>query len=214
MKPGLKGNLKLFAVSSMIYLGASSGIGFADTLSLSYSETASGTVGSGTINTLPVPSSYYYGNTYYAPTTTIPGSSYGFYDDFIFSITGAVGNSVTSSINESSLLDFSDIQVRLFDANGQTTLPVLGTPTGPVIYASSSIINYGPGVSGTLNVIPDTMLGPGTYVLEVYGDVSGTSGGSYSGTLNLAPVPLPSSLSLMLAGLGLLAGLFYTRKAV
>ena len=50
-------------------------------------------------------------------------------------------------------------------------------------------------------------LAAGTYVLEVRGMATGTSGGSYSGTLNVAPVPLPATLPLLLSGLGLLGGL-------
>jgi len=36
--------------------------------------------------------------------------------------------------------------------------------------------------------------------------VNGTSGGSYSGTLNVNPVPLPAGLPLLLSGMGLLGG--------
>jgi hypothetical protein len=37
-------------------------------------------------------------------------------------------------------------------------------------------------------------------VLEVRGDVTGTSGGSYAGTLNLQPVPLPAAAWLLISG--------------
>jgi hypothetical protein len=52
---------------------------------------------------------------------------------------------------------------------------------------------------------PTTLTG-GPYVLEIQGDVTGTSGGTYTGSLNLNPVPLPAALPLLLSGLGLLGG--------
>jgi PEP-CTERM motif len=53
-------------------------------------------------------------------------------------------------------------------------------------------------------VLNPTTLAAGTYVLEIRGDVTGSSGGTYSGELNLNPVPLPAALPLLLSGLGLL----------
>jgi hypothetical protein len=58
-----------------------------------------------------------------------------------------------------------------------------------------------------------TTLAAWTYVLEVRGNVTGTSGGSYSGTLNVAPVPLPAALPLLFSGLGLLGGGLARRRA-
>lgn len=41
----------------------------------------------------------------------------------------------------------------------------------------------------------------GAYTLKVMGDVLGTSGGAYGGTIQATPVPEPESYALMLAGL-------------
>jgi hypothetical protein len=60
--------------------------------------------------------------------------------------------------------------------------------------------------------IMNTTLSSGSYYLEVRGNVDGTSGGSYSGTLNIAPVPLPAALPLLLSGFGLLGGLVRRRR--
>jgi hypothetical protein len=49
-------------------------------------------------------------------------------------------------------------------------------------------------------VLPNVVLSPGTYVLEIRGLVTGSFSGSYGGALNLAPVPLPGAV--WLAGLG------------
>jgi hypothetical protein len=42
----------------------------------------------------------------------------------------------------------------------------------------------------------------GEFVLQIAGLESGTSNGTYSGQLNIAPVPLPAALPLLLSGLG------------
>jgi hypothetical protein len=55
-------------------------------------------------------------------------------------------------------------------------------------------------------VLNPTTLAAGTYVLEIRGDVTGSDGGTYSGSLNLNPVPLPAALPLLLSGFGLLGG--------
>jgi hypothetical protein len=55
-------------------------------------------------------------------------------------------------------------------------------------------------------VLDPTTLTAGSYVLEIRGEVTGSSGGTYTGSLNLNPVPLPAALPLLLSGLGLLGG--------
>jgi hypothetical protein len=40
-------------------------------------------------------------------------------------------------------------------------------------------------------------------VLEIRASSVGTAGGSYSGVVNLTPVPLPAALPLLFSGLGL-----------
>jgi hypothetical protein len=57
----------------------------------------------------------------------------------------------------------------------------------------------------TVNVLPNTTLTAGTYSLEVRGTVTGSSGGNYTGSLNVTPVQLPAALPALLGGLGVLA---------
>jgi hypothetical protein len=168
-------------------------------LTLSYEELSTGTTGLGTINTPGIPSSSTYGNSFTAPTVTIPTTAYGFYDDYLFSISGATANSITTTIDLDTL-QISNLQERLYNSSGNLVLPVLGAPVGGAIDAWISPI----GTSGTVAVLPTTVLSAGTYVLEIRGNVTGSSGGSYAGTLNIVPVPLPAALPMMLAGLGLL----------
>ena len=175
---------------------------------LSWERTEAGTTGTGFVNDyLSVPISDTYGRTFLQPTVPIagsPGAGFGFYDDFLFHITGAVANSVTSTISLGDLLGINNLQVRLYSVLGNSTLPVLGTPVN-LIDLWSTELNFTQGNTTTsVTVLPPTGLNPGTYVLEVRGNVVGSNGGSYAGTLNLAPIPLPGALALLLSGLGLL----------
>lgn len=183
-------------------------------LNLTHSYVSSVTdSGTGVVTPLTVPGSSTYGHTFTAPTTNIPGSpgsGYGFYDDFVFTIAGAATNAITSTIDFAGLLQITNLQVRLYNAAGNT-FPVLTAPVGcpgvgcTLIDAWSSPVSYGP-TSGTVSVLSNTALGAGTYVLEVRGQVVGASGGSYSGVLNLAPVPVPAAAWLFGTGvLGLAA---------
>jgi hypothetical protein len=185
-------------------------------LNLTHSFVSSVTdTGNGVVTPLAVPGSSTYGHTFIAPTTAIPGSpsGYGFYDDFVFTIAGATTNSVTSTIDFSGLLEITNLQVRLFNASGNV-FPVLASPAGcpgmgcTLINAWSSPISYGP-TTGTVAVLPGSLLGAGTYVLEVRGKVVGAAGGSYSGVLNLAPVPVPAAAWLFGSGV---VGLLATRR--
>lgn len=172
--------------------------------------------GSGVVTPLAVPGSHTYSHTFTAPTSTIPGSpgsGFGFYDDFVFTIAGATTNSITSTIDFSGLLQITNLQVRLFNIAGNS-FPVLGAPVncpGPtctLIDAWSTPVSYGP-TSGTISVLSASQLAAGTYALEVRGNVVGSAGGSYSGVLNLAPVPVPAAAWLFGTGL---AGLVAIRR--
>ena len=138
-------------------------------------------------------------------------NTYNFYDDFEFTVAAATIDSVSSTINLQNLLQVDNLQMRVDTAAGNSPLPVLG-PLNGLQAGWSTPVNFTVGSeSGEISALSDVMLGAGTYVLEVRGDVVGTSGGSYSGNLNLSPVPLPAALPLLLSGLGLLGGLVRKR---
>jgi hypothetical protein len=162
-----------------------------------------------TYTSLPV--SDIYGNSV-AASGLIPTTNYSFYDDFLISIPAGQFETLAASINQGTL-SVNNLQVRLYDTatNPTSTLPVLGVPNPKSIVGWSSSISVAPGATATYSVIPTTTLGQGTYVLEVRG-VTGTSGGSYAGVLNLTPVPLPAALPLLLSGIGLF-GAAARRKA-
>jgi len=189
---------------------------------LSWEETAAGITGGGigtNYSHLPVTDTYAH---VLGPSAghiaAAPAPGFSFYDDYVFTVADATVDSVTSTIDLGQLLSINDLQVRLYSAVGNPTLPVLGdSPAGLKNGGWSTGVDFAVGgQSGTFAVLPETMLAAGTYVLEVRGDVVGTAGGSYSGTLNLAPVspvPLPAALPLMLSGLGVLGGLIRKRFA-
>ena len=195
-------------------LAAAPNFAGAATLNLTCTEYQSSDVPSGcttgaTPQTLPA-GVYQYGDTNLLPASSsggiITGSTYptgyagaSFYDAFVFTVSPSQTDSISSTINLGSTFDIdgSSFQERLYKYTG--TAPIVG----PVSGAYDLWTAPAPG-GGTVAVLPDTYLGAGTYVLEVRGDVTGTSGGGYSGTLQLTPVPLPAALPLLLSGLGAL----------
>ena len=138
-------------------------------------------------------------------------NTYNFYDDFEFTVATSTIDAVSSTINLQKLLQVDNLQMRVYTAAGNASLPALGSVNG-LQGGWSTPVNFTVGSeSGQISALSDIMLSAGTYVLEVRGDVIGTSGGSYSGNLNLSPVPLPAALPLLLTGLGLLGGLVRKR---
>jgi hypothetical protein len=184
---------------------------------LSYQDTAGGLTGNGAFTGFSSNGgSGVYSDTFTAPTPSISGSpspGYGFYDDFYFSVpNGVTADSITSTISLGQTFTLSNLQVRLYNSANNSP-PVLGAPSGGVTEAWSSPITIGPGMTGTVQVLNTQITKPGTYVLEVRGTATGTNGGSYAGTLNVSPVPLPAALPLLLTGFGLFAGAMRKRAA-
>lgn len=177
----------------------------ASDLPLSFTEYADGTTGSNDIVPLATPGAYGYEDLSLQPQTAtggiIPGSGSpgsSFYDAFLINITSSAGSSISSTIDLGSQYDISNFQERLYQYTG--TAPTVGLPGGTVYDFWTTSLNLGT-TSGAVAELPSTFLPAGTYVLEVRGDVTGALGGSYSGTLQLSAVPLPSGLSLLLVGL-------------
>lgn len=207
-------------VLAIVGLGTSP-VALSATLNLNYSWTSLDGVivvsTDGTGNNIqiatPVPGSYDYSHTVTAANTpfTVPGSVSGsyplgfeFYDDYVFTITGAVANAVTSTISTGALLNINNLQARLFVLT--TPLPYLGAPpSGTLIQAWGAAFTCGAGCSGETVILANTVLAPGTYVLELRGIVGGSVSGSYGGALNLTPVPVPAAVWLFGSALGMIA---------
>jgi len=189
-------------------------------LPISYSTTApvtplvGVTAGSGAITTANATDTFDYGNSYNAPLANVlyhsssptpNGTDYNFYDDYVFTVSGSTLSSVSSTISLGNFLSIQNLQARLYAytpaANWQPALAAcpLGCTEG---WGASFTVG---GNTGSLSILNDIQVSAGTYVLELRGNVTGTSGGSYSGVLNVAPVPAPAAFWLMgsaIAGLG------------
>lgn len=187
------------------------------TMSLSYEETASGITGNGAgtaFTTLPASDGYT--NNFGPATGSVPGSpGFTFGDYYVFTVAAATADSVTSEIDLGKTESITDLEERVYSIPTNAAQPVVtGTPTGfQTDWTSPMTFTAGP-ESGMFTVMDPTMLAAGTYVLEIQGDVTGSSGGTYSGSLNLNPVPLPAALPLLFSGLGLLGGMLRKRRRV
>jgi hypothetical protein len=183
-------------------------------LYLSEATTGTGSSPFGNISAISVPGNYTYSDSWSsAQTSVVPTTTSGFYDDFVFTVAAGQLDSITSSVSLGQMLGISGMQVRLYDynANGQVA-PLLTTPVaGSAFDAWSSTVAF-PGGTTTVDVLPTTTLAAGTYVIEVRGTVTGSSGGNYTGSLDVTPVPLPASLSVLLSGLGLLSAYAWRRS--
>ena len=182
---------------------------------MSYQQTSSGVTGGGAFTGFPNTGGQgTYTDTFTAATPTISGSptpGFGFYDDFYFSVPNSVSaDSITSTISLGQSFQISNLDVRLYRDNNYTA-PILGAVPGGAIEAWGTAINIAPGMTGNVQVLNTTISQPGEYVLEVRGTATGTNGGSYTGQLNITPVPLPAAFPLLLSALGLLGGLVRKR---
>jgi hypothetical protein len=157
------------------------------------------------------------GITFQHAFTSSPGSSlsnstgtnpniWNFQDTIAFTLSTPVnGDVLTATLNLGSSTNLSNLQIRLYGwTNGggvsnPTTGLASGLPTVP-----NQVISWQSGAGGVITAsfanVPS-----GTYYLDIRGNVTGTQGGLYVGALNVAPVPLPAALPLLMSGLGLLS---------
>jgi hypothetical protein len=166
-----------------------------------------------------VPGQYNYVDSFSSPAAsgqisgsdTYGGSAYGslgaagFIDDYFFQISPANADAVSATISNGTFA-VSNLFARIYTLAANPDGLSLTQPAGTVYYGD--IMDSGP---ATLVQINPVTLAAGSYVLEVSGTSSGKAGGSYTGTLNLSPVPLPASFPLLLTGLLGFAGLTLTR---
>lgn len=165
---------------------------------------AMATTTSFTPNPLPIPDSINFGNSFSTASTAM------FYDDYLFSIPAATFDSITSTLSLGSYLGISNLQARLYSGtiNDVTT----GLPSNGLLEAWSQPIMFGAsGYTGTVALVSPINLSSGNYILEVRGQVVGTSGGSYSGTLNINPVPEVAPWAMLLLGM-LMTSLVIARR--
>ena len=145
-------------------------------------------------------------------------SSMGFYDaeiatglftdNWTFSI--APNASFSSSITTATLGSYFNIDgltASLFKTTGFNSV----TPSGPALENSN---NFSIPNVITADLLAPITLAAGNYNMQITGNVTGTSGGTYGGGLNLSPVPEPSEGALLISGIGMLGFLVARRKIV
>ena len=168
---------------------------------------------------LDVPGTYTFSNTLGAPAGTLGTSpqvgSYSFQDSYVFTIAqGASGDVLTASLQlqfpgaPTPTLDLSNLQFRLYQVVSSSTPPVaVGVPAGSTVVTSwMGLASPGTAtISATFGNI-----GAGTYILDVAGLPSGSSGGMYGGAVQLTATPLPAAAWLLMSGAGLFG--FATRR--
>jgi hypothetical protein len=166
---------------------------------------------------LAVPGEYTFTDTFttpQSPTQNLGTSSvgaYDFQDSYQFTVgTSASGDTLLASLGLGTLYNIANLQFRLYEVASATTQPIVGG-----IPAGSTPVTAWMGLAPGDNSITASFIGiqSGTYMLDVAGIASGTSGGSYIGSVDLQPVPLPAAIWLMLSGLGGLGALARKRGA-
>jgi hypothetical protein len=207
-----------FVLAAAPALGATVSVSPGGALSLTATNSGnnnSANAATGNLSGIGAAGGYNYGNGFGSKqTVNFSTTSYGFYDDYVITIGAGQVDSITSTITIGSSSGIAGLSVRLYDytANGGIA-PLLTAPApGTAFDAWSTTIPVAPGATATYSVLPSTTLAAGTYVIEVRGTASGASGGAYSGTLNVTPVPVPAALPLLLSGFGLVGALGRRRR--
>ena len=127
-----------------------------------------------------------------------------FVSDYGFSLTTSASfSSAVVTFDLGSILQLSNLSLSLLQGSPWSgSLPGV-LSSADVATRLANTVAFGSG-SGTTQQIDPLLLAVGDYVLEIRGRVTGSSGGSYGGVINVAAVPEPSGATLALAGLALL----------
>lgn len=147
-----------------------------------------------------------------APTTLSYQNSFNtqqaqFTDWYAFSVNETTFNGITASISFAQVFG-----VQLTSELYSGTL--IGNQVNPgslIAIGNNQQTSFGNAVQITSAIQPSHLLA-GDYLLKISGAITGNLGGSYAGIANMAPVPLPPSLPLVVMGLGVLGLMNCKRK--
>jgi PEP-CTERM motif len=190
--------------------------------SLSPAQAADIVTGATNLGTLTAPVTLTYGHAFNDTNPSLAGlqlagvpgtvlASDNFYDDYAFTVGGSFANAIAATLDLGSFFNINNLQLRLYQGTLLTTTTGTINPADLVLRWTAPVSATGTG-SGEMQIINTLPLNPGSYVLEVRGNIVGAQGGSYAGVMNFAPVPEPGAVGLMLAGLGMLGFMARRRK--
>ena len=148
---------------------------------------------------------------------TINGNPYGFVDTYVLNLPASTASAFAFSLDICSNGCSGEMYLtaRLYDysAGGIQNLTIggVGAP------AHGGIPDpWSPSVNGTVSstAFTSASLVAGEYVLQIAGiQVANATGGSYSASIGVTPVPLPATLPLLLAGMALVGARARRRAA-
>lgn len=150
------------------------------------------------LGVLPVPTAQSYSQVH---TVFELGST--FYDDYTFSVTDSVANSITSSVSFSNFFGITGLSARLYSGSSHIT----GVAGSFLEQGWSTPISFDPQTTQSTVVLGAHALAAGTYTLQIKGTVSGQGGGSYAGVLNIVAVPEADTYAMLIAGLGVMGAI-------
>lgn len=136
----------------------------------------------------------------------------GLFDDYVqFNVGAPNGGSTWAALstNFTGLSGLTSLGSALYAGTWNET--TLGSLT-PISAGSGGSFPTFPGFSITYTNGSSGSLMPGAYTLRLQG-MTESGGGSYGGTITLAPVPEPGEWALMLSGFGLIALMVRRRTA-
>lgn len=166
---------------------------------------------SGSDYLLAVPGQYNFNHFFAAAQTGVLGTDamagdYAFQDSYVFQVgAGASGDSAVATLNLPQSFSMMDLQMRLYQITSGTSTPIVGQSLSGQPSLVSVISGWvgSPGAA-TQEIVANFsgLTTAGTYVLDIAGTATGSSGGQYFGALDLQPVPLPASTWFLLSGIG------------
>jgi hypothetical protein len=201
------------AQAAFVSTGSGTTIAASDSYLASAGSTASAPVystQSGSDYLLAVPGQYNFNHFFSGPQTAVLGTDatagdYSFQDSYVFQVgASASGDTAVATLNLPPSFGMADLQMRLYEITPGTATPVVGQS----LLGQSSVISVispwvGTPGSDTRQIVASFsgLTTAGTYVLDIAGVATGSSGGQYFGALDLQPVPLPVAAWLLVSGL-------------